>query len=750
MTDDGRQRPSNDDGLEQAQPPLDRLPETPGPTPKSKAALSLVKAAPAATARSALGATTGLTPDQERVVACVFSRFVGVRDARNWIGHLNRLLAGIGEIPSGPGSRGGWPQWNSGLKNLRAFEPDLKVSARTIDLWWHEAEEEADYVLSPERIRTFFPPEIWQAAWALIESGPLKAARRVERVCRRWADGQTADGKAGRAAIGDNVVEHYLGVFKRFARELDEVRKLGASELGLSPSAFAPLEGWLISELPKLKTPRELGAKPINRDRTAPPFRAFRRALKSVAREAEARKGRPELRDSAYKHIRNRVLLALIALFGPRKTNIGLLQVGDYEREHRFPDGSVGPALAFRHFKDQPGLVRYKGLPHLVAEWLEEWLELAGILDDPEAYIWRPADDRDREYDEEPSLKVVVYTTVNEVSGFAGKRCSPHTIRHLCGKVAVAVGVEWLFENKHRLLHEDMQGLPSSAQTFEDIALDHVFNDPTDRYKDLNSEQGRELWSREIANLAWELIWGDKGARTGPDWHRIDAATVEVRDAALHEADLRARIHTVRSQQQALLSTALAQAGSLKTRELVLAQLQAGTLNVETADLADQLSAATRRVEQARLEYQHARAARIPVPDEWSDAQVAAELERLDDIDSSTAGDGQPPPRPPQLQRKKILAREFRWAVGENVLGEKTLQRYLRGESLRYASRLFNIDPASALPLGVHRPSDKITEITVDDLPLENYPDAVLRRLRWLQTQPRPKRGQRPGNGFGS
>jgi hypothetical protein len=619
----------------------------------------------------------------------------------------------------------------------------LTISGETIADWWEEAEDAGEYTLGRDRVTPFFPTDGWTPVWELIEGGPAAAKKRVERLCRRWAKGRTSDGNGTREPVGDSMIDHYLNAFRRFAREVDEVRKLTADELDLDDAVSSALAQWPISELPELKTPKELGAIEVRRDRTAPEFRAFRRAIKAVSQEAEDRLKRKTLEDSAYMYLRNRVLFALIGIFGLRRATIGLLQVKDYIPAHRFSDGTEGPALAFRHFKGRPGLVRYKGLPPLVALWLEQWLEIAGISDCPEAYVWRPADARDREYTDVPSTKVIEYSVVNGISPYAGKRCSPHLIRHLTGKVAIAVGITWLYENQEHLLHHDMTSMPSSAQTFEDLALDHELNDPTDRYKDLNSEQGRELWSREIAHRAWDLIWNDKGARLGPDWPRIETAAAALRDSEMHEARVRAAIKETRREQQAIVDKAMVEAGGLEMRDLVVAQLHAVALSTRMADLADQLADAAHSTERAMREYEEARNARVPVPDETSDAALQAEFARLGDSDSAPAEDEGSAAG--VTMRPIVLGREFRWAVGENVLHEKALQRYARGESLRGATQLFNIDPETGRPIGVHRPSPSILEIVVDELPLENYPETVVKRLRWLQTQPKPRRSQRPG-----
>jgi hypothetical protein len=241
---------------------------------------------------------------------------------------------------------------------------------------------------------------------------------------------------------------------------------------------------------------------------------------------------------AVWRIARDRLILGVVATLGARIGAFAQLRVSDYEPEHEFPDGAIGPALALRPGKtEHPDLVRWKGLSTKDQEVVEVFLRIgerlymgleyvAGsvrVLREPRPMpevryllppeIWRP--------DKEPNAQAMS----NRLAGKPAQGCRPllrrparggveqrgyssHSLRHLSEQIIKDASAAWLRERN--IGHV-------SAQAIADAVHDHRIAGDAYGYGDVNSEAGRETWARVGIGLASAYIWGPAGAPRAPD-----------------------------------------------------------------------------------------------------------------------------------------------------------------------------------------------------------------------------------------
>lgn len=577
---------------------------------------------------------------------------------------------------------------------------------------------------------------LWPALWELVALGPLGATRRIEATLQAAGHGLTLQGEIRQTgALSAITVDGLSASFGRLVRAVIELRKQSLDpSLGLQlPAEF---DAWTQDALPKRRTAYELGARQQRRNNTkAVRLRLARLALQTLNAHIE-RNRRPSYQLGVY--LRNRVLIGVL-LLGPRIGTVAFLEVRDYDPVHEFPDGVVGPALHFRALKGMPGISRWRGVPPLLARWIDEYLDYYGMANEPQTPFWVTKRERDRRIRRPTTatLTAAVVACFQRVQPRDDPRpYRPHSLRHLAEQVCFDAALDYLAEHRRDLLHnESGRGLPANPQVLCDCLLDHALHDISDRYKDINNEDGREIWGRFAAILVWDYVWGDKGARRIHDLKGIREAQVALEGVLSEERDLRLRIGALEHQRETVqrdadrqLQVVIAKLKQLNDDakwqahfEQVAAMREVARIDQEIKREAFELVELTRNIERANRNVELAREADVPIPDALTDKQVAC----LDMSVQLTGCDD-------SALRRSFTEDEFLWALGGGISAAH-LQRYLDGE-LSFG-RLFAGD-AGGEPRGIERRDDDSILIHFDALPIERYHPAVVERLQWLMRYP--------------
>ena len=572
-----------------------------------------------------------------RALRLVLSRIVGEVRGRHVSTQICRL---VGEAFAVPGP---WPDEEFSLHRIGCDWE--QIAAR-----WTVAAAKGE-PLPDDVLRAFFPGRLWPSLWQLIALGPAGATRTIEATLQAVGHGLTVDGEPRpTGALSAITIDGLSIAFGRFVRAVIELHKQSLdTTLGLKlPTSFQP---WSKDVLPRRRSAFELGARLRRRNNTsAVPLRLVRLALQTLNSHIERNGARP-----SYKlglHLRNRVLIGLLAL-GPRIGTVVKLQVRDYDPAHEFPDGTIGPAIRFRWLKSLPGIYRWRGIPPLLARWIEEYFEYYRIAAEVAAPFWvtKRAGLRQMEMPTVATLTAAVVSTIARIQPRDDfRKYRPHSLRHLAEQVCFAAAIEYLGEHRRDLLHDEGgRGLPANPQVLCDCLLDHALHDISDRYKDVNNEQGREVWGRFAALLVWEYVWSEKGARPIPDIGRIRVAREALKEQVGGERALEARIRELEERRDQMQRKAdhrldevlrglaeLDDAARWRAHfEHLAAMRQIAQIDKEINGEALSLVELTRTIERSRAALAAARKARIAAPDELSDHDLAELRHLLDDVASA-------------------------------------------------------------------------------------------------------------------
>jgi integrase len=660
--------------------------------------------------------TATQSPGLDQAVHLALSRMIGTQSGtRVYVRNLPEILGAIADGRF------------EGGQNGRAVMLRLGLSPRDLDNRWAVARANGN-LLPRALVEAFFAPEKWPHFENFIVLGPMAGWQKVEATLSCWARGFNADGTPRRKPLAANSVDFYINAVHRLMRELCELRKLAAA--GQVDLDAAVLDGWVSQSLPKRVSAAELGSRPADSDRRAPSLRAVRLALRALDRDVAMRKQTKHGRRYMARALRSRALLGVFVTLGGRAGAIGALRRGDFVRFHR-SQGHEGPALMLRPAKGlHSDLVRVKFIPLELGEWLHEWIEYAGIHDEPDAPLWVKPSGEALQW--EAIRKIIIGLLEPFVPD---RQCSPHTLRHLCEKLAFLAGMDWLAENRDELVRGELSGFPASPQTFADALLDHALNAVQDTYKDINSEQGRETWARIAAEGVWALVWGEKGAPKGPDPDRVSEARKQLEDADADCRAARGELQRLETRKKVVREQAIDLAATGDVAVTLKGMLELDALADEVVAAVGEAAAAERRLDDARRGLEEAKVALVPLPDEDPipvDAALIAEAVFVD-VDGAPACEEEP------YRRQRITPREFQWAMGgPSVIAESTLRRYLAGKlPYRRGDRRNVWDPPlkpGELPDCVDRPSPRRTWILLDRVDWSRFPVAVIDRLKYLQT----------------
>ena len=206
-------------------------------------------------------------------------------------------------------------------------------------------------------------------------------------------------------------------------------------------------------------------------------------------------------------------------------------------------------------------------------------------------------------------------------------------------------------------------GIPVSPEVIASALLDHRIHADPYGYADLNTVRGRERLSRHGAQIIWEMLTTDRGAR-------------KMRNtAAYHEAVRRREILKAElDRRSAEIAAAVREARAARRvpAELLLDLLA----NDERNELQDRLAA----VEHEIHDLLHDPETLIPVPDDISDEQLRHELEAVEKaIRHSETENRQTAQRHPDPIRDWVTIRELAQILD---ISYPTAARWVRGEHL--------------------------------------------------------------------
>lgn len=483
------------------------------------------------------------------LVASVLSRLIGSyrsRDGKDLDQVVWALRCYAGEESKRVSPRGAA---RVGMRRLGTSRAELNDQWEELHYTAFETARFPDHVLVE-----LIDPETWPVLAGLIADGPRVAARKVESVLYRYSKVEVAPSAArphgGRLARQSVLVRQ--NVYRRMMKILVDLRGLEYPCDALGPWAAVP----------PLRLP---DMAPTVTDRSAPSLDLVRAVVQRLDAEIDQRLGAidgdkvtaiarlataPLWQAAVVERLRHLTIIALLATLAPRVGALSRLRVEDFDPEHRFPDGEIGPALRFFPGKTvHAKLARWKGLgdmeAHLVCALILLRRRLYTERVPAERGSWRVLN-VPREMPEGaallgakifdpvrlPNPEAISAMLAGQSNGYAKlplpqylDNPSPgrhghaaHRGRHF-GDQLVRLAIEKQFEQT------GVRHISSAA--IADIALDHNVKEDRYGYADLNSERSREIWIRTAARAGSQMLWTDAGARRVPDLVAYQAVCAE-------------------------------------------------------------------------------------------------------------------------------------------------------------------------------------------------------------------------------
>jgi integrase len=326
------------------------------------------------------------------------------------------------------------------------------------DRWRRHALTAGGQPLELDLLRELLPPELWPVLLWLIAEGPTLAAARVEMALLIEAEEPVR--RRDRRHHDDSVTSdsqlRSMGAAAKALMDTLVALKVRSARLGPSLAAWQQTPAFTVPLRDEASTDTTAPGRPEVRllwQRTcADVARRLPAAAELGEVEAIRRLTPTQLRTGGhFSPLRTRVLLVLLAVVGSRVGAIPRLQRCDFVRDHRFPDGSRGPALALRPGKRKRlTKVHWKGLPEGAAAVIESYLAymerfLGPFSPDDKGPLLHSTRKRDTPWSAQEMTSVV--------SGCNGKRpkrallprgsdpfhgFSPHTFRSFCARSSCA------------------------------------------------------------------------------------------------------------------------------------------------------------------------------------------------------------------------------------------------------------------------------------------------------------------------
>ena len=685
---------------------------------------------------------TGLQPDAELAVAYAFSHFLGTRRGdRKSLYEFNRLLAGLAGV-EGPGRDGGWPSGTSVLKRLGLTGLDL-------DNQWALVET-TTRLLSPRILRAFLPPRIWPQAFRLIEAGPLDAWEAARSLLKAWAIGIEPSGEPRRhvgtnstladGALAETAIAAKYWVLFGFFNSLDKMRVAEKGDKLELPDERRFFAQWIKADFPPKPRADEFNAAPAETIREAASLRLVRLVLQILCEEIDLLKKTAAGRQRLFQPLRDRAIIATLAITGLRRRAFTALAIGDVQEHYVFPGNEVGSAIVPRPGKTLSSrMKRPKGIPPLLFDWIKEYADYAGTWGEEDAPLWLPntAPDRSRrkamDNDSIYSAVRARFTPKLRGAGKApetrplqrafieehdGRSYGPHNLRHTAEQLGFCAGYDWFDAHRSTMLEEG-GGMPANPQIFPDCLLDHAMSGMGDLYKDISSERGRLKWARLCALGIGEYIFGEKGARRAPDLPLIRDKQRALEDAAARRGEVEAKLQAI--------------ADDIANRQEVLAEKEILLAIFQDLQLTRTLGALGEAVERARHELAEAQKAEIAVPDYLSRAELNDLRQHRDPAIDDDQNDEELP-----VLRDWAWLHEFHWALGGHAtISLETLRRWARGERTRLGRALGLPNGIAGVndgrPLCVERLSDRKQRVKLRELDWSRLPLPVQENLQAIQ-----------------
>ncbi|MDX6450620.1 MAG: hypothetical protein QOH16_669 [Gaiellaceae bacterium] len=687
---------------------------------------------------------TGLDPDETRALAYVLSLFLGqfYRGERTYANLLCRTVGGLAGI-EGPRPGGTWPKGHSVLGWLGYTSTDL-------DEEWVLAEA-GDRMLPMNTLFAFIPPRLWRSLFDLINLGPVAAWDRAQAMLRAWAIGREISGERRTASgtsrtmlenggLSAGPLTNLITAFFGFMRAVDEMRKFEqGGKLALSPDRDF-FGSWKKGDFPRCPRATDLGAVPAQANRDAATLLLIRLVLQLLCAQINALRSTTKGRRRLYRPLRNRAIVAVLAITGLRRHAFNALTVGDVVERFPFPDGEFGPALVPRPGKSLSRyLKRPKGIPQELFEWIKEYAVYAGVWGQDDAPLWLPEAAGRRERYEAVSDSAIYAAVrscfiprVGRASESEAIRClraaisrehdgrsySPHILRHAAQQFALAVGFDW-YADQHKRPFEHGAGLPATPAVFAHALLDHSMPTVTERYSDVASERGRTKWARRAAVGNGEYVIGLKGARRAPDQSSIRQSEREVATAETRVAEIESQLTS--------LEQKIANGGqALGEKEIMLALAQMTAFARQLVSLGETLAV-------SRSKLAVARELEVPVPDYLTEPELQALRDGSVAAASSAPGaDGSDEPLPP-LRDWADLG-EFHWALGgQSVISRETIRRWARGQTTKLGLAL-GLPPVNGeAPACIEKLSDRKQRVLLDQLDWSRLPAQVQENLEAIR-----------------
>ncbi len=406
---------------------------------------------------------------------------------------------------------------------------------------------------------TLLAPVVWPAVAAVAQDGPRVAAARLQRLLDSESERKINPTRA--RPDGGFVSRSYLmaqsSAMHRLFAALVTLRARGAR--------LPFLDAW--TSVPQRPQVTALDA---NTDRSGPP----RTTLRLVHRSLDARvkelllieDGQDELaavQRATIKRLergvltaaRNRIIFDLLAVIGMRCGALQALRRCDFEPRHRCLDGKPRPAIALRPRKNLPhNLVRWKVLPDALAlEIVVHSTVLKRVVGtelDPEGPLIPAQPSKPELFPTRTTLQTLLAGKVPSPTHPSGRvALVPFSIAALHGEITDDPD-SYLGYSPHRLRHSALQlaregarqymtdnGLEMDPECLSEVLLDHEVDSDRYGYADISTERGREKWTAVAAEVNWQMLTGDMGARKAQDAAGFRAAVRE-RNAVTAEIEL--------------------------------------------------------------------------------------------------------------------------------------------------------------------------------------------------------------------
>jgi integrase len=617
----------------------------------------------------------------------------------------------------------GWPAGGTALNRLG-------MTVGGLDRLWRRAKVDDDlHALLPVGVVcAFFPPPLWRMVAQVIEWGPAETSYRLRRFLMAEASRELAPTRARRSGgtVSKHTIRNRYMLMRRLMNVLVELRGAGWCLPGQDrPSEH--LEEWKALPLPIDLD--QLDAQDANTDRSAPPMRVVRLALSELFDELERRQRTEAGRRGMLKVYRDTLLLSLLVVLGARVGDIHGIRPCDYDPQRKGRDGQRGPAIRLR-VKKLRGAERWKPIPAEVAHVLEGWLAFTG-LDRPEyreRVIWIAEWASERSVGQ-PGPESPDGTLKQAVAGDGrgGRRAllpkdddpsngySAHTLRHLAEQLAKRFGHGWLTE------HPEQVGRISD-RVFADALLDHAWGaSDVNGYSDL--ERDREYLAGLAAAGVWDLVRGDPGARSAPDWDRILRAQHRVAESQAVVDEYLRRVEALKAERAKLMDdTSDPDLDGLDLELLVRGiyrdQRAMARINASLDQAVEELAAARDDQRDTRDELARSRSLRVAVPDTVADADFEALLGRPPSV-----ADQSPKEEHREPVRDWITPKEAAWAWSKS---EPQVRNWFRGRGR---------PPWDATQV-VQEISPRKRRLLIDRLDRAAIPPSVMKRIHTLLCQP--------------